>query len=201
MIEAIIFDLGRVLVDVDITVGIVGKLADSLRADSPGLQAVMDDPIMRDFDCGLIEPRQFYEKLCQKLDLTMQYDDFVEQWCCHFSEIAGMERLSASLADRIKLGLLSDTDVLHWDYIKNKFPVVKYFPDPTLSFITGFMKPDSRSYLTACEKLQIPPHNCLYIDDLANNVAGAANVGMHALRFVDCPTLTRQLTDRGVLPD
>ncbi|MBB5955181.1 epoxide hydrolase-like predicted phosphatase [Saccharothrix tamanrassetensis] len=42
----------------------------------------------------------------------------------------------------------------------------------------GFAKPDRRSYLLAAERLGLAPQDCVFVDDLAVNVRGAAAAGM-----------------------
>jgi putative hydrolase of the HAD superfamily len=46
----------------------------------------------------------------------------------------------------------------------------------------GFMKPDPKIYLLACEKLGVLPRDCIYIGDgYDNELAGATNLGMQAV--------------------
>ncbi len=42
----------------------------------------------------------------------------------------------------------------------------------------GLAKPDRRIYLLAAERLGLPAHECVFVDDLAVNVRGAAAAGM-----------------------
>lgn len=42
----------------------------------------------------------------------------------------------------------------------------------------GFAKPDRRIYLVVAERLGLDPSHCVFVDDLAVNVRGAAAVGM-----------------------
>jgi putative hydrolase of the HAD superfamily len=44
-------------------------------------------------------------------------------------------------------------------------------------------KPDSRAYLHVAEAMSIEPTNCVFVDDLRRNVAGAEAVGMHGHRY------------------
>ena len=42
----------------------------------------------------------------------------------------------------------------------------------------GFAKPDRRIYLVVARRLGLDPEHCVFVDDLAVNVRGAAAVGM-----------------------
>jgi len=47
----------------------------------------------------------------------------------------------------------------------------------------GLVKPDARIYRLAAERLGVPPGECLFVDDLKENVAGARAAEMQALYF------------------
>lgn len=45
------------------------------------------------------------------------------------------------------------------------------------------VKPDPEIYRRLCSRYGVEPARSVFIDDSAPNVAGALNIGMHALRF------------------
>ena len=183
-IEAIIFDLGRVLVAIDNTL-LVEQLFKGLDADN--LQELgrktMTDPAMVEFNTGRIGPKEFHRRMCDAYQLGVDFDEFKQLWCRIFYPMDGMKDLIRQLRPNITLGMLSDTDPLHWNHIITTWPWLKMFETPTLSYQTGVMKPDPAIYLKAAENVNTSPENCLYIDDLQDNVEGARAVGMTALQF------------------
>jgi epoxide hydrolase-like predicted phosphatase len=44
----------------------------------------------------------------------------------------------------------------------------------------GLRKPDPQIYLLTADRLEVPPTECVFVDDLLQNVEGARAVGMHA---------------------
>jgi putative hydrolase of the HAD superfamily len=48
--------------------------------------------------------------------------------------------------------------------------------------VTGVMKPDPQAFLAAARALGLPPSRVVFLDDMPWNVAGAAEVGMIAVR-------------------
>ena len=48
----------------------------------------------------------------------------------------------------------------------------------------GVRKPDPRIYQMMCDKLAVPPANCIYLDDLGVNCKPAAALGMTAIKVV-----------------
>ncbi len=162
MIEAVIFDLGRVIVDIDIrrllsavsvglsTDDVEGAIARSLR-----------DEVMRDFNTGRIGPGEFHEAMVGRHGLDMGFDEFKDLWCGIFSPIAGMEEMIRQLNGAYRLGLLSDTDPLHWAYLHSTYPVLNLFERPTLSFEVGVVKPNPAIFLAAAKNVDTPVERCL----------------------------------------
>src|SRR5262249_28755372 len=62
-----------------------------------------------------------------------------------------------------------------------------------LSFEVGHMKP-AREFFDACVRAAgVPAGSCVFIDDIAENVAGAREAGLTAIHYVDTPKLIAEL--------
>jgi putative hydrolase of the HAD superfamily len=57
------------------------------------------------------------------------------------------------------------------------------FDETIISGNTGFMKPDPRAYQAKLDRLQRPSGECIFIDDMAANISGAAALGIHAVLY------------------
>ncbi|NLH16454.1 MAG: HAD family phosphatase [Phycisphaerae bacterium] len=200
-IQAVIFDLGRVIVDVNIA-RLAEHLGTVLTEGDPvqTISRMMSDPLVVQYDKGRVTPEQFHADLCHRFGLKVPFSQFSRLWCDIFSPIPGMEDLLRSLHGRIPLGLLSDTDALHWQYIRDNFPILSIFPHPVLSFQVGTMKPDPDIFRRAADSVHTSPENCLYIDDLPANVEGARRIGMEAIMFRGADSLRKDLFSRNILP-
>jgi HAD superfamily hydrolase (TIGR01509 family) len=191
-IRAVIFDLGRVLVALDFSRAL-------RRYPQCDLAAVVkfstaDDAQFTAYNRGDISPRQFHFYLTQKFSLPLSFADFRTVWTDIFSPMPGMRELVAELRRKYKLGLLSDTDPLHWAYLRRKFAWLREaFPAPTLSFRERLTKPAPELFRRAAQAVNEPPSRCLFIDDRADNVAGAASVGMSAVQFSGAANLRCEL--------
>ena len=74
----------------------------------------------------------------------------------------------------IRTGLISNS----WGLgIYDRAPV-DLFDATVISGDVGLHKPQPEIYLLACERLQVEPAGCVFVDDLRENVAGAEAVGM-----------------------
>jgi len=200
-IEAIIFDMGRVLVAIDNGL-LVNRLFTGLsETDVQEIaRRTMADAAMVDFNSGRIGPEAFFERMRQRYGLAVDYDQFRQLWCDIFYTMEGMEELVAQLAGRYRLGLLSDTDPLHWACIRRRWPwIERTFESFTLSYQAGVMKPDPAIYRAAAQSVQTTPERCLYVDDLEDNVQGAVRAGMQGVRFEGVEPLRQHLAGLGLL--
>ena len=87
------------------------------------------------------------------------------------------------LRKQVKVGLISNawSGLRQW-IVSNKF--ADAFDTMTISAEVRAAKPDARIYQIALEKLGVAPAEAVFLDDFAENVAGARAVGMLAIHFV-----------------
>ncbi len=200
-VQAVVFDLGRVLVGLDFGRGLIGRLAGgSAEVTDEALRRALADPLFADFSTGRIPPEEFHRRMEARFQLGLGFEEFCRQWCDIFLPAPGMEALVRELAGRrVPLGLLSDTDPLHWAFELAECPWLALIPKPTLSFEIGLLKPEPECYRLAARNTGAPVERCLFVDDLARNVEGARAVGMQALRFTGADALRATLGELKVL--
>ncbi len=199
-IRAVIFDLGRVLVDVRFnreSLAFFGVKADDGDMEKI-LTAAFSNPLFRDYNMGRISTEAFYRAYCREHHLQMDFETFKEKWCSVFAPIEGMEALFRQVESRYPVGLLSDTDPLHWHYCVQHFPFLQSIERPTLSYEIGALKPAPVCYVKAAENVGHPPQQCLFIDDRVVNVQGAEAVGMAGIVFHDARQLKEELARYGI---
>ena len=76
------------------------------------------------------------------------------------------------------------------------YPVLHCFKDIVLSSAVGVCKPDPRIFALALRRFGAAAGDCLFIDDVAANVAGAKAAGIAAVQFTSAAAL-RQLLAAG----
>ncbi|MHC4551833.1 MAG: HAD-IA family hydrolase [Planctomycetota bacterium] len=198
-IEAVIFDLGRVLVAID-NQAMVKELFSHIGTDDPQLAAkTMKSSHMIDLCSGRIDLEEFHRRMSAAYNSDLGFAEFKDLWCSIFYTMEGAEELLRELDGTVTLGLLSDTDAVHWNYIKNRWPWLEMIPRPTLSYAVGLIKPDPAIYLKAAANAETQPEKCLFIDDLEANVEGARAVGMTAVQFKNIALLRHFLRSCGLL--
>ncbi len=143
------------------------------------------DRYLNDLDEGTL-PREVYHETLKKqlpphlLEAALGAADY------HIGELRvlpGMEELLIRLKQKgFKLFITSNMDELHSAQMA-KVPVTRHFDGMLFSSEVKARKPSSAFFKAVLERFGVKPEECLFIDDLAENVAGAAKCGIRGLVF------------------
>lgn len=80
---------------------------------------------------------------------------------------------------------------------RERFDFLNLFRGVIVSGEERLLKPDRAIYEALFARYDLTPAQCLFIDDVQHNVDGARAAGMSAVRFIDPPTLARDLAAAG----
>lgn len=199
MYRAVIFDLGKVLVHFDFKRGYraLEGLCPYPAAEIP--KRIAPTGLVERFETGLIEPRDFVDQLSAVLDLRIDYAKFREIWSCIFTETLVPESMLAGLAAQYRLLLLSNTNAIHFEMIRESYaPLLRHFHELVLSYEVKAMKPDPAIFRKAVDAAGCRPEECFYTDDIAAYVAAARELGIDAVQFESAAQIERELTSRGI---
>jgi putative hydrolase of the HAD superfamily len=86
--------------------------------------------------------------------------------------------------EKLKTALLTNNFLVAEGKV-NRGEVHNYFDVVIESSTAGYRKPDPRFYRTACELLDIAPHEAVFLDDLGVNLKPARAMGMRTIKVVD----------------
>ena len=198
MHKAIIFDLGGVLVHFDFRRAYLA-LAKLCPYPAAGIsERIAATGLVERFETGLVEPGDFFAQLSQTLELRVDYDGFREIWNHIFTGPLLPESLLQGLASRYRLLLLSNTNAIHFEMIRQAYPMLRHFRDMVLSYQVRALKPQPEIFHVALERAGCRPEQCFYTDDTAAHVDAARALGIDAALFVDREQLERELTARGI---
>ncbi len=194
----VIFDLGGVLVGVDFM-----RACARLEAAGGAPAAVIHECIRGGkekaaFDAGRLSPREFSARFCAAIDVSLCYSEFAEIWCDIFSEQYEVSGLLDEIGRRADLVLLSNTDVLHFEYVRSHYDFPAKFGRLVLSYEVGQAKP-ARQMFERAIGVCTPGSRVIYFDDVPENVTAARACGLPAEQFVDAAKLRRDLEWFGVL--
>jgi putative hydrolase of the HAD superfamily len=197
--RAIIFDIGRVLIRVD-----VGRATDGLaKGTSMSPQEIWSslekDPLWPDWQEGRISPRDWHQHLAKRLGGELSFDQFVEVWNraldpVPLQDTAFLQKLSKNH----RLAVLSNTDPLHVTHMEKFYGFFRLFPVRIYSCRVGASKPSPLIYKEALEACKVRAQEAIYIDDVPAYAEAAERLGMKGIVFKSPDRLQSDLHALGV---
>lgn len=198
-----IFDFGNVIAFFDFDrarqriADLTGIPVDELkrRAQASNLAA-----LVREFEHGRIPPDSFATEACNRLDVALVPDQFHACWAEIFWLNHSVAQLVAQLDDAgFTLVLGSNTNQTHAQHFVKQFaPTLDRFDHLVFSHEVGHMKPAPEFYRACVRAANAPAHQCVFIDDLAENVAGARHCGLNAIHFKEANQLVAEFVKLGI---
>jgi len=173
---AIVFDLGKVLVDFDYSIAARKVAARSTKSLQNLASFLSASPLLVQYECGEVNRREFFEQIRDAVSFQGGLDEFGGYFADIFTEIPQMTALHAELRGRgFKTYIFSNTNDLAIEHVERNFPFFKNFDGYIYSCEVGAMKPDAKIY-SAMEKLcGCAGADIIYLDDRLENVqAGLA---------------------------
>lgn len=185
-IRAIIFDIGRVLVRIDLARAQKALSNGSSLSAKELWSAIENDPHWKDWQEGRLSARAWHHNLCQRFGLTLGFEAFVNAWNAALDPVPiHPDTLFAALAKKYRLGLLSNTDPIHLAYLEKTYSFFAYFPKPAriYSCVAGACKPDPLVFRQALKTCKVNASQAVYIDDIPAFADAASALGMHGLPY------------------
>ena len=174
--SALLFDIGNVLVRFDFTAAAQRFAAQSTSSTEQVLSLL--SPFKDDLESGRISDDDFVSQSIDRISFRGSREDFIRIWNDIFTENTPMTSVVEQLAAEHPLYLLSNTSGLHKDWLFETFPVFRHFKGGIFSHEARSMKPHEPIFRAAIETFGLDPVRTLYIDDLADNIATGARLGL-----------------------
>jgi putative hydrolase of the HAD superfamily len=198
-LRAIIFDIGRVLLRVDISRSLAG-LAENIPLSPDEIwSAISNDPRWLDWQEGRISPRDWHLHISKRLGGSLTFEQFVDSWNRALDPIPLLENsLFEKLSRHYRLALLSNTDPVHVAHITSTYDFLRFFPVRIYSCSIGVSKPDPLIYREALRATKVRAEEAVYIDDIPAYVEAAQGLGMAGIPFQSSQQLAIDLRALGV---
>ena len=197
--RAVVFDFGNVICSFDVgrfiqnIASATGKPPEELR------EAIRHSiPLIRDFESGRVSSEEFIAAMNRAAGVQLAAEDFRRAYCEIFTPIPETLQLIRTLKGRYRLGLLSNTNAVHFECAIRPVEVFPLFDTVTLSFEVKAMKPARDIYEDALTKLGLPAEECVYIDDLKENIEAATRLGFRAIHYTSHERLLEDLRRAGI---
>ncbi len=197
--RAIIFDIGRVLIRVDIYRATAGLASSPSLSPQEVWSAIEKDTRWLDWQEGRITPRDWHLHLSRRLGTSLTFAQFAEAWNSALDpQPIQPELFLEKLSKNYRLALLSNTDPIHMSHAESRFPFFRFFPIRIYSFRVGASKPSPVIYREALRACRISAEEAVYIDDVAAYVEAAQRLGMAGIVFETPQQLQADLRGLGV---
>ena len=199
MVEAIIFDIGNVLLRFDFSL-VTQRIAPFCAADALNIHSLLE-PLKVELESGRMDGETFLQEASLIIGYTGGRSLFRSAWQEIFTPIEATHHLVNQLHGTLPLFLLSNTNDLHAEYFLSRYPVFAHFQSAVYSHECGLMKPAASIYAHALGKFGLRAEQVFFIDDLAPNVAAARASGWrtHHYREDAHDLLLAELTSLGAI--
>jgi putative hydrolase of the HAD superfamily len=157
-------------------------------------------PLEDDYESGRINSATFIEHVCRTSRLSCTPEEFALAYSDMFTPNDTVCSLLPRLKSRYRLLLLSNTTELHSRHFLAQFGEhMQWFDHLVLSHQVGLRKPQAGIYEHCRKLVGCRSEECVFIDDVAANVAGAQACGWQGIVYRRGDDLAAQLARLGVI--
>jgi len=202
-IDAVVFDIGGVLVDWDPRHLYRKVFLDADRMEV-FLSQVCTPAWHAQHDLGV----PFSSSIPALVSEYPEWADGIRAWEDRFEEmwsgpIPGSVEVLFHLRasdNRVPLYAATNWGSDNWRLAKTLFPFLEGFEGELVSADVGLLKPDPRFFDLLVDRFGLTPASTLYIDDNPANVRAAAQRGLVVCHFTSAEQLDHLLGDLGLIP-
>jgi 2-haloacid dehalogenase len=199
MFNAVVFDLGNVLVHWDRRL-----LYEQLIDDPDELDRFLDEVLTLDVNADLdrgVGLAEVTARLAERHpDHAELIDAFRERWTETLGEtIDDTVEILDALRGTVRLFALSNWGRETFELSRPRLPFLEWFDGLVISGREGVVKPDLAIWELLCERHDVDPGAAVFIDDSRANVMAAAALGFTTVEFTSPEQLAGELRSLGIL--
>jgi 2-haloacid dehalogenase len=200
MIEAVVFDVGRVLYQWRL-----GALIAALTDDQAERDHILGEVITEEWhfqhDTGVPLSEMVPARIAQYPHAAR----FLEAYRDRFNQtipgpVPGSLEIVRALRERgVPLFAITNFGAEFWAAFRPTAPIFDLFADIVVSGVEKLAKPDPAIFALAARRFGYPPGAMLLIDDNLANVQAAQALGWRTHHFADAPRLRTALRELGLI--
>jgi putative hydrolase of the HAD superfamily len=198
--DALLFDLGRVVIDIDFNKTLACWAGHAGCAPSHLVGRFARDEIYQRHETGEVSDAEFFAGLRTALGIDLSDAQFLEGWNAIFAgEMPGIAALLAHAAPHLPLYAFSNTNGAHVEHFSRAYAeVLGHFREIFLSSAIGLRKPDAAAYDHVVKAIGVPAERIVFFDDLAENIDGARARGLTAVHVTSPDDVAHALAALGL---
>jgi 2-haloacid dehalogenase len=199
-IEAVVFDIGRVLIQWDMRV-----LFRKLLTDEAEVEHVYREVVTEAWHAQHDAGRPIAEMVAERSAEFPRYAEVIRAYADRFNEtipgpVPGSPELVEELARRaVPLYAITNFGADTWAAFRPTFALADHFQDIVVSGVEQLAKPDPAIYTLAAQRFGRRPDTMLFIDDSLPNIVSARECGWHTHHFQSAAHLAQDLRSRGLI--
>lgn len=197
--RAIIFDIGRVLIRMDISDAMRDLTEDVSLSPQEIWSVLQKDPRWPDWQEGRISPHDWHLHVTKRFGSKIGFERFVEVWNRALDPVPMHENtLFQKLGKGHRLALLSNTDPFHVAHMEKTYEFFRFFPARIYSCRVGASKPSPLVYKAALQACKVRAQEAIYVDDVPAYAEAGEKLGMRVIVFRSPEQLQTDLLGLGV---
>lgn len=195
-LRAVIFDIGRVLVGLNVARAIAG-LSEGISLGPEELwSAIQTDPRWSDWQEGRISPHGWHLHITKRLGSPLRFSEFRDAWNRSLEpQPLQSEDLFVELARTKRLALLSNTDPIHVAHLEANFGFFRFFPVDARIYSCSVKasKPSPVVFQAALKAVRTKAAEAVFIDDILEYVNSARGLGLRGIHYQNPAQLRSEL--------
>jgi 2-haloacid dehalogenase len=200
-IEAIIFDLGGVLIDWR-QEHLYRKM---FAGDPEGMKHFLTEICPMEWNTILDKGYPFAKAVEERIRQFPEYEPYIQAYHTRWEEMVpgdfpeSIELLAALRQKNYSLHVLSNFSRETFPFMEARFEFLQWFDSILLSADVGMAKPEPEIYQVLLQRIGLEPHQCLFIDDSEPNVLAARELGIDAIHFKSPEELLSEFLSRNLI--
>ena len=199
-IRTVIFDMGNVLINFSHEKACRQIAALAGRSTDDVFKVLFASGLEMRYEAGQISRTKLLQEIDAGLDCKLDGAKVIDAACDIFWAKPDMENLAAAIKKSgYRMVLLSNVNEDHFDYIQARYEFPKLFDELVLSYKVGACKPDEKIYHHAISVARCAAHECVFIDDVQENIDAANRHGIRGITYKTTPELIKVLDSMGLM--
>lgn len=198
-IDTIVFDIGNVLAAFD-WYTFVKSFGYDEKTNDEIARAVFQSRDWPQVDLGLKSDEELIEAFISNAPhLRTEIEEIFTRWQYSVEEYPFSEEWVAGLkAKGYKIYILSNYGRTMFTYARDHFRFLRHVDGGIVSYQVNQIKPYPEIYKALIEKYDIVPEKAVFLDDLPDNIAAAAALGMNTVLVTDHTAAVEGLACLGI---
>lgn len=194
-IEALLFDLGGVVIDVDFD-RVFSHWSLCVNQDFETIKTRFKfDSYYERHERGEIDASEYFSSLRRSLDISISDEVFIAGWnSIYVGEIPGVVTILSDIKDKLPIYAFTNSNLTHQSVWSKKYRhILTLFRKVFVSNEMGMRKPEPEAFKAISKEIGVRLDRILFFDDSLENISGAKEIGIQAVRVTSSEDIKNAL--------